>query len=165
MTKYSQSFLPLNSDVTRLSRRHWLTRILTTAIATVLVSCSGTAPNQSGESASGTAQSEGEPIKIGLLQPLTGPVSAAGIAIKDATEMAVEEVNEEGGIDGRPIELVIEDTANDPAQCTSAANKVISRDQVEVIIGAWGSSCTLAVIPVIERYEVPQTSAQSRPKF
>ena len=150
MTKYSQSSLLLNSDTTRLSRRHWLTGMLT-AIATVLVSCSGT-PNQS---TSDSAQGEGEPIKIGLLQPLTGPVSAAGVAIRDAAEMAVEEVNEAGGIDGRPIELVIEDTANDPAQCTSAANKVISRDQVKAIIGAWGSSCTLAVIPVIQKYEVP----------
>ena len=156
MTKYSHLSFSLNGkDATRLTRRHWLTGMVTTAIATMLVSCSGTAPNQSGESAPDAVQSEGEPIKIGLLQPLTGPVSAAGIAIKDAAEIAVEEVNEAGGINGRPIELAIEDTANDPAQCTSAANKVISRDQVEAIIGAWGSSCTLAVIPVIERSEVP----------
>lgn len=127
MTRYSPSSLPLNS-VTRLTRRRWLTGIVTTAVVTMLVSCGGTAQNQAGESAPDAAQGEGEPIKIGLLQPLTGPVSAAGIAIKDAAEIAVEEVNEAGGINGRPIELAIEDTANDPAQCTSAANKVISRD-------------------------------------
>jgi branched-chain amino acid transport system substrate-binding protein len=94
-------------------------------------------------------------IKVGLLQPLSGTVSAAGIAVRDGAEIALDEINEQGGINGRQLELVIEDDQNDPAVCTSAANKVITRDQVVGMIGGWGSSCTLAIIPVIERQEVP----------
>jgi branched-chain amino acid transport system substrate-binding protein len=100
-------------------------------------------------------QGDGGPIKIGLLQPLSGSVSAAGIAVRDGAEIALDEINEEGGINGRQLELVVEDDQNDPAVCTSAANKVITRDQVVGVIGGWGSSCTLAIIPVIERNEIP----------
>lgn len=102
----------------------------------------------------GTAAAQ-QPIRIGLAQPLTGPVAAAGIAVRDGAVIAVDEINAAGGIHGRPIELIIEDTANDPAQCTSVANKLINRDRVVAMIGAWGSSCTLAVVPVVRRYQVP----------
>ncbi|MGB3292955.1 MAG: ABC transporter substrate-binding protein [Phormidesmis sp.] len=125
------------------------------ALTTVACSTSSSVEQPSESAAEPEAAAEGEPIKLGLLQPLTGPVAANGIAIRDAAVIAVEEINSAGGVDGHPIELIIEDTANDPAQCTSAATKVVTRDQVEAIIGARGSSCTLAVIPVIQQYEVP----------
>jgi branched-chain amino acid transport system substrate-binding protein len=103
----------------------------------------------------GGDEEDGGSIQIGLLQPLSGSVSGAGIAVRDGAEIALDEINEEGGINGRQLDLVIEDDQNDPAVCTSAANKVITRDQVVGVIGGWGSSCTLAIIPVIERNEIP----------
>jgi branched-chain amino acid transport system substrate-binding protein len=112
----------------------------------------------------GDSAASGDTIKIGLLQPLTGTVSAAGTAVRDGAEIAADEINENGGIDGKKLELVIEDDENDPAICTNAANKVITRDQVVGIIGGWGSSCTLAIIPVVERQKVPllvETSSSS----
>lgn len=114
----------------------------------------GGGESSSGGSASGDPAS-GEAVKIGLLQPLTGPVSAAGIAVRDGAQIALDEINADGGINGRPMELVIEDDENDPAVCTSAATKVITRDDVVGMIGGWGSSCTLAIIPVISRDGVP----------
>lgn len=107
------------------------------------------------DAASTTASADGEAIKIGLLQPLTGPVSAAGLAITEGAKMAVEEINADGGIAGRPLELIVEDDENDPAVCANAASKVISRDEVVGIIGGWGSSCTLAIAPVSTREEIP----------
>lgn len=99
---------------------------------------------------------KGEPIKIGLIQPLTGPVAAAGIAVKNGAFIARDEINAAGGINERPIELIVEDSANDPATATSAANKLITRDNVLAIIGAWGSSPTLAVVPICKNNKVPQ---------
>jgi len=99
---------------------------------------------------------KGEPIKIGLIQPLSGPVAAAGIAVKNGAFIAKDEINASGGINGRPIELIVEDSANDPATATNAANKLITRDNVLAIIGAWGSSPTLAVVPVCRNNKVPQ---------
>jgi branched-chain amino acid transport system substrate-binding protein len=108
-----------------------------------------------GEEGTEAAAGGGEEILIGLLQPLTGPVAAAGIAVRDGAQIALDEINANGGVNGRPLRLVIEDTQNDPETCTNAASKVITRNQVVGIIGAWGSSCTLAVVPVVVREEVP----------
>lgn len=132
--------------------------------ATVLLGAMVVLSACAGSQSTGGSTSK-EPIKIGVLQPLTGPVSAAGLAITDAIKMANDEVNAKGGVNGRKIELVIEDTRNDPATCSSAAEKIITRDKVAAIIGAWGSSCTLAVLPVLEKHKVPmvvETSSSAK---
>lgn len=126
-------------------RRAWWRRMAALAVVAFTVAACGTGGGGGGEG----------PIKIGLLQPLTGPVSAAGIAVRDGAMIALEEINADGGIDGRELELVVEDDENDPAVCTNAANKVITRDRVVGLIGGWGSSCTLAILPVVERHKVP----------
>lgn len=97
-----------------------------------------------------------EPIKIGVIEPLTGPVAAAGIAVKSGAVIAEDEINAAGGINGRPIVLIVEDSANDPAIASSAANKLITRDNVVALMAAWGSSPTLAVIPIARDNKVPQ---------
>ncbi len=100
------------------------------------------------------AQSK-EPIKIGLIQPLSGPIAAAGSYITNAAKIAVDRINAAGGVLGRPLELVIEDNKSDPAETRNAAEKLIVRDKVPVIIGAWGSSMTLAMMPLAAQHGVP----------
>ena len=100
------------------------------------------------------AQSK-EPIKIGLIQPLSGPIAAAGSYITNAAKIAVDRINASGGVLGRPLELVIEDNKSDPAETRNAAEKLIVRDKVPVIIGAWGSSMTLAMMPLAAQHGVP----------
>src|SRR5262249_56306682 len=66
---------------------------------------------------------------------------------------------------GRPRELVIEDNKSDPAETRNAAEKLIVRDKVPVIIGAWGSSMTLAMMPLAAQHGVPlvvETSSSSK---
>jgi branched-chain amino acid transport system substrate-binding protein len=99
---------------------------------------------------------EVEPIRVGLIVPLTGPTAAAGIALRDGAEIARDEINAMGGINGRPIQIIVEDSVNDPATAASAANKLISRDNVVALEAAWGSSPTLAVEAVARDNEVPQ---------
>ncbi len=100
------------------------------------------------------AQSK-EPIKIGLIQPLSGPIAAAGSYITNAAKIAVDRINAKGGVLGRPLELVIEDNKSDPAETRNAAEKLIVRDKVPIIIGAWGSSMTLAMMPLAAQHGVP----------
>ena len=100
------------------------------------------------------AQSK-EPIKIGLIQPLSGPIAAAGSYITNAAKIAVDRINAKGGVLGRPLELVIEDNKSDPAETRNAAEKLIVRDKVPVIIGAWGCSMTLAMMPLAAQHGVP----------
>ena len=98
-----------------------------------------------------------EPIKIGVIYPLTGPNAAAGSYVLSGVQMAADKFNAEGGILGRPVKLLIEDGANDPAQSVSAAEKLVTRDKVDLMIAAWGSSPTLAVsASVTKKYGVPQ---------
>ena len=84
-----------------------------------------------------TAQMK-DPIKVGLIQPLSGPIAAAGSYITNGAKIAVDRINAKGGVLGRPLELVIEDNKSDPAETRNAAEKLIVRDKVPVIIGAWG---------------------------
>ena len=110
------------------------------------------------------AQSK-EPIKIGLIQPLSGPIAAAGSYITNAAKIAVERINAKGGVLGRPLELVIEDNKSDPAETRNAAEKLIVSDKVPIIIGAWGSSMTLAMMPLAAQHGVPilvETSSSSK---
>jgi branched-chain amino acid transport system substrate-binding protein len=95
------------------------------------------------------------PVKIGVIQPLSGAVAASGNYIRMGAEIARDWTNARGGIGGRKIELVIEDNKSDPKEAASAAEKLIVRDKVPAIMGAWGSSMTLAAMPKLEEYGVP----------
>jgi branched-chain amino acid transport system substrate-binding protein len=95
------------------------------------------------------------PVKIGVIQPLSGAVAASGNYIRMGAEIARDWINAKGGIGGRKVELLIEDNKSDPKEAASAAEKLIVRDRVPAIMGAWGSSMTLAAMPKLEEYGVP----------
>ena len=94
-------------------------------------------------------------IKIGLIQPVSGPAAYNGQNTVDGARLAESEINAAGGVLGRHIEVVLQDGKADPAESLSAAEKLLDRDKVRVLIGAWASSATLAVMPLVQRYEVP----------
>ena len=97
-----------------------------------------------------------EPIKVGIVWPLTGPIAAAGTYLVAGAKIAAEKINSQGGMIGRQVELLIEDGANDPAQSVSAAEKLVTRDKIDLFMGAWGSSPTLAVSSsVTKKYGIP----------
>ena len=94
-------------------------------------------------------------VKIGVNQPLTGAVAASGTFVSQGAEIAAEEINAAGGIEGKKIELIIEDNKSNPKEAVAAAEKLIVRDEVPVMMGAWSSTYTLAVMPKLMEYEVP----------
>jgi branched-chain amino acid transport system substrate-binding protein len=96
-----------------------------------------------------------EPIKIGVIQPLSGPVAASGNYVRMGAEIARDWINGKGGVLGRQVQLLIEDNKSDPKEAATAAEKLIVKDKVPVIVGAWGSSMTLAAMPKLEEYGVP----------
>ncbi|WP_282006334.1 ABC transporter substrate-binding protein [Propioniciclava sinopodophylli] len=133
-------------------------RILTgLAAATVglamLAGCSGGA---------GTAQApQGDTIKIGLNYELSGDVATYGEASVQGIELAAEEVNAAGGIDGKKIELVKYDTKSDAAEATTLATKLMTQDKVITVIGPATSGGMKATIPVAERQKVPVVSGSA----
>jgi len=94
-------------------------------------------------------------IKIGVNQPLTGAVAASGNYVTDGARIAADEINAQGGLLGQQVELVIEDNKSNPTEAVAAAEKLIVRDEVPVMMGAWSSTFTLAVMPKLMEYGVP----------
>jgi branched-chain amino acid transport system substrate-binding protein len=119
--------------------KHGLT---TTALAVVLAAGLATA-------------AQAQNIKIGVIQPLTGAASASGNYVANGAKIAADEINAKGGVLGKKIELVIEDNKSNPTEAAAVAEKLLVRDKVPVLMGAWGSSFTLAVMPKLMEYKVP----------
>lgn len=94
-------------------------------------------------------------INIGVNEPLTGDVAASGNYVTDGAKIAANEINASGGVLGKKIELLIEDNKSTPTGAVSAAEKLIVRDKVPVLMGAWSSTYTLAVMPKLMEYGVP----------
>ncbi len=94
-------------------------------------------------------------IKVGVLLPLTGSQAKFGEIEKRSYEMAAEEINAKGGVNGRKIELLFEDDTGKPDVGRSAVEKLISRDKVPVITGGYSSSVTAAAAPVAQQFKVP----------
>ncbi|MBN1882935.1 MAG: ABC transporter substrate-binding protein [Deltaproteobacteria bacterium] len=94
-------------------------------------------------------EAAGEPIVIGAILRLTLGASD-GTPAKKGVEFAVEEINEAGGINGRPLEVIYEDSKDNATDAVNAANKLISLDKVPVIIGPMMSGNTLAAAPIAE---------------
>nr|WP_284694560.1 ABC transporter substrate-binding protein [Geomonas sp. Red32] len=105
------------------------------------------------------------PIKIGALFSVTGPASFLGEPERNTAQMVVDEINRVGGIKGRKIELIAYDTGGDSTKAVQLANKLIKNDQVVAIIGPSTSGETMAVIPVVEKAQVPLISCAAAIKI
>src|SRR5690242_21590893 len=94
-------------------------------------------------------------IKIGVTEPLTGAFAASGNYVTQGARLAEEEINKAGGVLGKKIQLVVEDNKSNPTEAVATAEKLIQKDKVPVLMGAWSSTLTLAVMPKLMEYEVP----------
>ncbi len=92
----------------------------------------------------------GDTIKVGVLHSLSGTMSISEVSVKDATLLAIEEINAAGGVLGKKIEPVVEDGASDWPTFTEKATKLIQQDKVAVVFGCWTSASRKAVLPVFE---------------
>ncbi len=107
-----------------------------------------------------------EPIKIGIIKPLSGPVAYDGNNVVKGAQIAVDAANARGGVLGRPLQLVVEDGQCVPAESVNAAEKLAVRDKVPVIEGAFCSSSTGAVMPIAKKYKIPLvTGISTSPKL
>ncbi|MFC2167756.1 ABC transporter substrate-binding protein [Acidobacteriota bacterium] len=105
-------------------------------------------------------------ITIGAILPLTGGSAQWGIPPRNGAELAVEEINAKGGITGKNIIFIVEDTRAEPKEGVSAFNKIISGGKVKIVLGAVASSVTLAVAPIAEHNHIILISpGSSNPKI
>ena len=97
-----------------------------------------------------------EPILMGYLPALTGPSSSTGIGVTRGVQLAVDEINASGGIDGRQIELIVRDTQSDPTKAVNGAAELAKARKVSVVIGPGNSGESLAAVPLLARSNMPQ---------
>ena len=105
------------------------------------------------------------PIKIGGLFSITGPNSFLGEPERNSMQLLAEQINAKGGINGRPLELVIYDDEGDEAKAVLNASKLIEKDQVLAIVGPSLTGTTMAVIPIVEKAQVPLISCAAGVKI
>jgi branched-chain amino acid transport system substrate-binding protein len=108
-------------------------------------------------------------IVIGTHQDLSGPIKGWGVSVANGMKLAVAEINAGGGVNGRKLKLIIEDSGYDPKRAVLATQKLIEKDQVFSIVGAMGSPTVLAAQDIVLDAGVtqlfPLTAAQFTFKF
>ncbi len=109
--------------------------------------------------ASTSARADAEPIRIGWLAALTGPLASPSIGFDRGVQWATNEINAKGGVNGRKIELVVRDTQGDPTKAVNATQEVISRFKVHAIWGPTNSGELLATTPIMARAKMPSLVA------
>lgn len=93
------------------------------------------------------------PIRVGVLHSLSGTMAISESAVVDATLLAIEELNQNGGLLGRPVQALVVDGRSDWEHFAAEAERLIVDEQVEVIFGCWTSACRKTVKPVFETHE------------
>ncbi len=97
------------------------------------------------------AQQQGvskDEILLGSIQDLSGPIAGFGKQVRQGMVLAVEELNEQGGINGRKIKLAVEDSAYDPKKAVLAAQKLVNQDKIFMMVGHIGTAQNMAAMPV-----------------
>jgi branched-chain amino acid transport system substrate-binding protein len=97
-----------------------------------------------------------DPIKIGAFFSLSGPAANIGTPTRLVTQMVVEKINKEGGINGRPIELIVGDTESEPTKAVMVVKKFINVDKVAAIIGPDRTDLGMAVKKQVEEAGIPR---------
>src|SRR6202171_569588 len=92
-----------------------------------------------------------DPILIGYLPALTGPSSSTGVGINRGIQLAVQEINAAGGVDGRQLELITRDTQSDPTKAVNGAAEFAHGQKVSAVFGPVNSGESLAVVPLLAR--------------
>ena len=101
---------------------------------------------------------EDDTVKVGAVLDVTGPNAPLGEPEKLTLEMMEKQINENGGINGKDLEIIIYDTAGDESECVTLVTKLIEQDNVVAIIGPTSTGESLAVVNTVDQAEVPLIS-------
>lgn len=117
-------------------------------------------PSNGNESTEPKAPSESkDPIRLGFFAPITGPAAADGLSTSNSAELAVSIINEQGGINGRPVELVKYDDHFDTKEAVNIAQKLTTRDNVVAVVSGSYSGPTRVAAPIFQEAGVPMLSS------
>jgi branched-chain amino acid transport system substrate-binding protein len=109
----------------------------------------------------GTTADTGDTIRVGVYGDLTGQTSSFGQSTKNGIELAVEEINAAGGVNGKKIQLFVEDDQGRPEQAKTVVSKLINQDKVHAVLGEVASTNSLAAAPVAQEAKIPMITPSS----
>lgn len=109
----------------------------------------------------GTNGGDSGPILVGYYGDLSGNTSSFGQSTKNGVEMAVDEINKAGGINGRQVQIIVEDDQGEPNKAATVVSKLVNQDRVHAILGEVASSNSLAAAPKAQEGKVPMISPSS----
>jgi branched-chain amino acid transport system substrate-binding protein len=120
---------------------------------------------QKGSNTNGTTAPAGDGIKVGVYGDTSGATSSFGQSTKNGIQLAFEEINAGGGVNGKKLEMVFEDDQGTPEKAKTVISKLISQDKVAAVLGEVASSNSLAAAPVAQEAKVPMiTPSSTNPK-
>jgi len=120
------------------------------AASLLLAGCGSKASETDSANAESCVDTSGSTIKVGALNSLSGTMAISEVTVRNAIDLAVEQINASGGVMGKQIQLVGEDGASEPTVFAEKAEKLISSDCVAAVFGGWTSSSRKAMLPVFE---------------
>ncbi|PKQ38770.1 MAG: ABC transporter substrate-binding protein [Actinobacteria bacterium HGW-Actinobacteria-1] len=133
-------------------------RVVAAALVAMLMVTTVAGCSSKGSSGSATGEGSAEPYRIGAIVSLSGSYAGLGTPEQKAIEMEMKRINDAGGINGRQVEVIFEDDATDPAKAQAAVARLLEQENVIAVIGATGTSQTMALRDDIDRAGVPQVS-------
>ncbi|MFV2196432.1 urea ABC transporter substrate-binding protein [Nocardiopsis sp. LOL_012] len=98
-----------------------------------------------------TGGTDGDTVTVGMLHSLSGTMAISEVTVRDSVQLAIDEINADGGVLGHQIEPVIEDGASDEATFAERAEKLLQSDGAATVFGGWTSASRKAMLPVFER--------------
>jgi branched-chain amino acid transport system substrate-binding protein len=120
---------------------------------------------QKGGDTNGTTAPTGDGVKVGVYGDTTGATSSFGQSTKNGIQLAFEEINAAGGVNGKKLEMVFEDDQGTPEKAKTVISKLISQDKVVAVLGEVASSNSLAAAPVAQEAKIPMiTPSSTNPK-
>ena len=132
------------------SWRRAATPVLAGLCAAVLAACGSSTADVSGAQGA-KADTSGDTVKVGLLNSLSGTMAISEVTVRDALQLAVEQINASGGVMGKKLQPISEDGSSDWPTFAEKADKLINVDKVAATFGGWTSASRKAMLPVFEK--------------
>ena len=147
----------------KISRRSFLAAAGVSAAALALTACGGsssTAASTAGSAAGSTAAASGDTIKVGVLGPMTGDVSVYGLAVINGATLYLDQVNANGGVNGKQLEIITMDEQGDATQAVTCFTKMCDQG-ITALVGDVTTTPTLAVAAESADYNMPMVTASA----
>ena len=144
-----------------MKKRQITALFLAGVLAVSSLTACGSSDSASSDGSTADAATSGDTLKIGLVAPISGDNGQYGTSQKQGYELAIKEINEAGGVDGKMLELETYDDQGDAQKAAAGAQKFADDDSILAVGGSCLSSCTLAMVPIIDDAGLPDLVVSS----